>query len=64
MNALTIVPRDVWPLTSADGIELGILCVSRYVPNRTALGMAMTAKGEGSDISLPFVSFIHGAKPA
>lgn len=49
-----------WRLTGQDVQDLGIIAYRKYVPNRTALGLPLTAKGEGDWISLPWVSILHG----
>ncbi|WP_287339899.1 hypothetical protein [Mesorhizobium sp.] len=40
----------------------GSLAYRKYVPNRVALGLPMTAKGEGDWISLPFLSILSPAR--
>lgn len=42
----------------------GYWAVRRYVPNRIALGIPMTAKGEGDWVSLPFLSILSPARDA
>lgn len=37
----------------------GVLAYRKYVPNRVAIGIPLTAKGEGDWISLPFVSILR-----
>jgi hypothetical protein len=59
---LTEYPVDrprLFRLKMQDIQDLGILAYRKYVPNRTALGLPMTAKGEGDWISLPYVSILH-----
>ncbi len=41
----------------------GITAYRKYVPNRIALGIPMTAKGEGDWISLPFLTILAPASP-
>ncbi|PBB75195.1 hypothetical protein CK227_10410 [Mesorhizobium sp. WSM4308] len=43
--------------------DLDILAYRKYVPNRTTLGLLMTAKGDGDWISLPYVSILQGLTP-
>ncbi|PAP94007.1 hypothetical protein [Mesorhizobium wenxiniae] len=42
----------------------GQLAYRKYVPNRVALGIPMTAKGEGDWVSLPFLSILSEAGAA
>jgi hypothetical protein len=49
---------ETFLLKGQDIQELGIMAYRKYVPNRSGLGIPMTAKGEGDWISLPYVSIL------
>lgn len=64
MRAPPLVPdypqetHSVFRLKAQDIQCLGILAYRKYIPNRVALGLPMTAKGEGDWVSLPYVSIL------